>query len=233
MDRFIKFLRSQGGFWNYVATFVSLITTNWAVAMSTVIAFTTSLWQSALQWVQQPSVYVFAGVFLFSLWTLIGISTLRGRNKPILVRGVQDYAYGLIQEGITEISLGIFPQEHHHAGLRGLNITFGFRNVSNGILLLKTEELRVIVNGRTSEDTTAVEMILPKFAVKSVRAAGVLVDVPSKGTGTITLKVVYGHPDEKPTRKYTLRLKAQFAFSDEPDKCGLQTEVIEDNDEPI
>lgn len=227
----LKYLRSLGTIGAWIADTAQFITTNWVVTMSAIFTIISGLFDSVILWLQKPYVYTSAGVFLFFLWTFIGLSILRRNSKPILTKGVPDYSYGIIQQGVAEALIGDFPNGHQNAGMKGLSVGLGFCNMSNGPIRLKTEDLRVVINGRTTDDSPNIELIFPKLATKIIRSASVPVDFPSAGTGTITLKVVYGHPDEMPCRRFSLRLRANYNVNDA--NSSVFTEILEETDEAI
>lgn len=49
--------------------------------MSAIAAALTVYWASALDFVQRPIVYAPAGVFLFVLWTFIGVATFNREHQ--------------------------------------------------------------------------------------------------------------------------------------------------------
>ncbi|MCK7475854.1 MAG: hypothetical protein MZV49_25480, partial [Rhodopseudomonas palustris] len=74
---------------------------NWGPVASAIVAVLVSVWTTASHFVQITEVQIAAAVFLFSLWTLIGVSILSSRRKPILIKSYEDYQYALTFEGLV------------------------------------------------------------------------------------------------------------------------------------
>lgn len=247
MQSLIKYLRSLGGVWSYVAIVITVATTNWPLLVSTIVAFCVSLNTTVLEWVEKPAIQVFAGVFLFSLWTIIGLSILRNRkipnpveitNNPVSVRTVHDYAYGLILDGIS-VSAGRFPKSHPtYPNGDALMLTCNYRNVSQGPLRVRIEHYRVILNNRTNdEDPFQSDRIFSRLQAMGMRSGGVPIDDDDSNlSGTISLQFIYGHPDSDYVRRYHLKVNIQVIIhsrNSDSISVSMDNSGLEIKDDPI
>lgn len=203
--------------------------------MSALAAAAIAYFNFALQWVQQPTVYTSAGVFLFMLWTYIGLTVLRDRQKPQFVRVAHDYAYGLILDGGWQPTFAKFASNHPNSpNAEAIMITCNYRNVSAGPLRMKIEEFRVILNNRTNDDSEIVpEQIFARLAPMGIRCGGVPRDASeSHLTGKLSLKFLYGHPDGDFVRRYTLKLNIQIAIDTLTKQFSISDHSVDIKDEP-
>jgi hypothetical protein len=210
VEKLIKTLRGFGTFGGWAANVLQFLSSIFpGLTMSAAGAAAALYFESAIELIQQPIVYVPASVFLFLLWTYIGLATLTARQRPQIVRMVHDYAYGLILEGHPTIVMGKFPNDHAaFPGGFALMLNCNYRNVSHGPIRLRVEEFRVVLNNRTNDNSDAsVELFFARLAAMGIRSGGVPIDTDAKQLdGTLTLKFVYGHPDGDFDRRYTLKL---------------------------
>jgi hypothetical protein len=132
-DKVVKLLRGFGSLGGWAANILQFLSSIFpGLTMSAAGAAVAFYFQSVLDWVQQPAVYVSAIVFIFILWTYIGLIMLRDRNRPKLVKIAHDPAYGMILDGgvqPTLVSLG--------EGKYGVMLGIAYRNVSAGPLRLR------------------------------------------------------------------------------------------------
>src|SRR5712672_2357048 len=101
MQPILRWLRGLGPIGGTAADALAFLTNDWVLTVSTIIG----LWASLTDWpvglVQNPKIQTAALVFLFVLWTSIGITILIDRRRPRITKAVQDYLYGLTFEGLT------------------------------------------------------------------------------------------------------------------------------------
>lgn len=191
-----------------VQTVIVLVTTNWVVVLSVILAYLSWLISQAQSFVKNEDVQTVALVFLFFLWTLIGLTVLRDRRKPREVTPHQDYRYGLTFEGVVPFYL---PESAGGDGSLGFGVQL--RNWSSGPLRYEVQIFEVILNDR----------ILPrvkKGLLKSTMARGAvrtskpenfkketITDFIDKEVkGTLDIVIDYGHP-ERPLER---QLKMSF-----------------------
>lgn len=206
-----------------------------SAALTAILAYYTS----ALQWVQQPYVYSCARIFLFLLWTCIGISILRNQRRilPVrlddtsTVRIAHDYAYSLVVENFHLQPLKITDKIEN-----GLQITCYLRNVGVGPLELITESVDLVIDGKTSKEldlTAPIKTIFARQALKGISAAPVEID-GNKNTlsGYAIFKVLYGEPCKNPERRFTLKIKIHIALDQATKAYHMIVEGAEEKDEP-
>jgi hypothetical protein len=204
----IKRLRGLGPIGSTAADVLTFITNNWVLTVSTIIGLWASVTDWAIALVQNPKVQTAALVFLFVLWTSIGITVLIDRRKPRMIKSEQDYRYGLTFEGLLP-SLGAeFDSDDSELGF-GIQL----RNFSSGPLKYTVEDFDVRIGNRA----------LPKLK------KGVLFGFMARGAGrtshagtfkrsdfaqligqrlegTANFSVTYGHPESPPVRRLSIAM---------------------------
>src|SRR4051812_29755164 len=92
-------LRGLGPLGSGAATLITLLTTNWVVAMSAAAGIAAA----ALAWLREvalsPATQAGVGVFLAVPWTTIGITVLIDRRRPRVIQSHTDYRWGLTYDG--------------------------------------------------------------------------------------------------------------------------------------
>jgi hypothetical protein len=82
-----SWLRGLGKTGGFLASALTLLLFAYpALTLSVVVTAALVAFTSAVHWAQLPYVYVSAGIFIFLLWTFIGVSMLRDRQKTKTVR---------------------------------------------------------------------------------------------------------------------------------------------------
>lgn len=145
---------------NFTANVLTFLTTSWGLHW-VISAALTSIFDTILAWVQQPYVYFSAGVFIFVLWTSIGIKVLFDARKPRIVRSLHDYAYALVCEGCT---LARDEESDNGAFQIGIN----FRNFCNGPMKLKVTDFRVIIGDRTVAPPENISIMICQRSCKRI-----------------------------------------------------------------
>jgi hypothetical protein len=162
MQSILRWLRGLGPVGGTAADALAFLTNNWVLTMSTIIA----LWAAFTEWavaiVQNPKVQTAALVFLFVLWTSIGIAILIDRRKPRIIKTDQDYRYGLTFEGLLPALGAEFDKDD-----RELGFSITLRNYSSGPIKYTVDDFDVRIGNRA----------LPKLK------KGVLVGFMARGAG--------------------------------------------------
>jgi len=149
------------------------------------------------------------------------------------VRIANEYTYSLIQEGSWQVVLGKFPSNHQaHADADAVIIILPIRNVGAGPIRLRVEEFRIVLNGRTNDDSDqTLELILPRVAPKGIRSGTIRRDAGQKTlTGTGVCKILYGGVDGPLVRRFTLRARLNLQIAEKD--VLLMDEIQEEKDEP-
>ena len=189
--------------------------------MAIISAALTSIFDTILAWVQQPYVYFSAGVFIFVLWTSIGIKVLFDARKPRIVRSLHDYAYALVCEGCT---LARDEESDNAAFQIGIN----FRNFCNGPMKLKVTDFRVIIGDRTVAPPENISiMILPRGAAKGFAYPAFKKDaVTPRATGNAFITIQYGHPEGEYIREFKAKMEISLRLDEKSGiACGINSET--------
>jgi hypothetical protein len=232
-QRLMKWLRTLGTVGNFIATVLQFLFAAFpAITFSVVVTTILAVYTNALVWVSQPSVRAVAGIFIFLLWTYIGIAILRDRQNPRLVRIAHDYSYSLICEGPWQALMVRTAANHPHPNMDAVQIILPLRNVGAGPLRLRIEEFRIVLNRRTSDDSPVLTLTLPRMGPKGVRSAPIERDPDlTQLDGTATCRFVYGPPEGDPVRRYTVRADLAVNING---PIGLVIDnMVEETDEPI
>jgi hypothetical protein len=232
LNRQIKYLRGLGSAGGWAANAIQILTYILpGLTISVIGASIVAYFNSALEWVRLPTVYITAATFLFILWTYIGLSAIIRRRKPQIVTIHHDYAYGLSPEGMLAM-VGSFPSNHPiRPNGKAIAIVCNFRNASAGPLRMRIEEARVNLNNKSNDESiNQVDLILPRMAQKSIRIGAIPVEQnEDKMTGSVILRLNYGHPDEEFSRTYIVRTKIQVIASSGQ---AIPDDIIEERDIP-
>jgi hypothetical protein len=229
----LKRLGSVGAFLSNVLQFLfaAYPTFTWSVITTAFLARFTGV----IHWVQQPNVYFTAAVFLFILWTFIGLLNLRDRQRTSTVRIAHDYAYSLINEGGWQAVLIRTPPNHvQHPNMDALSITLGIRNVGHGPLRMRVDEMRVVLNSRTSDGLeTAPELIFARLAVRGVKSGPIERDPAlTFYQGTAAVRLSYGAPGGPWLRRYTIRANLSVNVNFGSSVASVLDDIVEEKDEP-
>lgn len=240
-QRFKK-LRATGALGSFLANVLSILTTQWAVALSAATAIVTGSVTALRDTMLLPGVYVGVGVFVAVLWTSIGICALIDRRKPRIVTSNQDYRYGLTFEGMVP---HFSPVSSAIASQRGaMGFAFQIKNYSPGPIQYAVELVDIRIGSRTIPKLKPNELVgfMPRGGGKVIRPggfrAGSLKEFYGKGEtkGTVDIAFVYGAPDEPPVRRLRMSIETTFFFPAEKDPnpvLGFIENLVFEKDEPI
>ena len=205
---------------------LAIVTTNWAVVVSTIVGLAALLWQTLTDIVLNQSVQAGVFAFLAVLWTLAAIRLLSNQRKARVVTIQPDYAYSITPEGMQLF----YNAESENAALQ---IGVSFRNVGSAPLKAKVEEYRVVLGDRTLPDTEQdVTVIMPRLSPKGIRSGTFKRDaISGQVEGSLSLRLLYGPPDGPYVRRY--RVKAKIHLRPTTDgKIHAADELISEADEP-
>jgi len=243
-EKFPK-LRAMGDLGGHAANVLTFLTTNWGATLATIIAAGTWLNKWAWGIALTPAVYASAGVFLFVLWTIIGLTYLYDRRKPRKVQTHLDYRYGLTFEGFGPNYMSAdagFPD----AG--ALQFVIQVRNYSPGPIQYFLESCDIRLDSRASPkyEPGKVRGYMARGSGRSARTGAfkpdMLKEFYAKGVidGTADFSFTYGAPDEPPQRR--LKISLNIHISVPPDGIvdpvnghpfGYSDSIISEKDEPI
>src|SRR5262249_43225590 len=128
---------------SFIANIVGLLTTNWVLTVSALIAVWASLTDYVVALVGNPKVQTAAEVFLAVLWTGIGIAYLVDRKRARIIKAEHDYRYGLTFEGLT-------PNYDPNRDDATLQFGIQFRNFSSGPIRYVVEHFDVRIGTRSA-----------------------------------------------------------------------------------
>jgi hypothetical protein len=225
-------LRGLGSIGNLIANVLVFLTTNWGVVVSAVVALYVAVSDWATGIANSPTTHAVALTFLVLFWFYIGVVFLIDRNKPRLIRSDQDFAYGLLQDGVVPSYLPTLdPEKVLQFGIR-------FRNFTAGPLRINFEKFEVLIGTRTlPRHKGTASSLIPRGGARVVSAnpfsQSDLAEYQGKAvSGTIEMSVTYGHPEKKPVRRFKTLLHIQLSFK-RPDSLGYADAILEESDEPI
>jgi hypothetical protein len=211
MQPLLKWLRENwGGLGTFLANVLVALTTNWALAVSTAGGIAVWLLSGVLNFVQRPEVYWAAGTFLMLLWTFIGLSVLRDRKRPRVIKPYQDYSYGLLYEGLA---LGFQPDRPEAAFQIGVVL----RNFSTAPLKYTITEFDIVLADYTTlprvRDRASV--IIPRGGQRVSRNKPFKLETIQGYIGRdvkadIDLVIQYGHPEKQPERQLRMKIELHF-----------------------
>jgi hypothetical protein len=188
------------------ATIITYLTAGWGVLISAALAIVVWAWASLSAWIAAPAVQSAGYVFLFSLWTYIGLSTIIGARKPRLTSTVPDYRYGLTFEGI-------FPNFLPTNEPAALQFGLQFRNFSSGPLQYHVEYFDFRIGSRSSPKVKRGELTsyLPRGAGRTSSAVpfskkDIVEFFGTSVSGTLDFAVTYGPPDDNYVLDYLLNI---------------------------
>lgn len=221
---------------SHLSGIVSLITTNWPVLISLVFAAATMAWDHLLDFAGRPSVQIAAGVFIFTLWTIIGIRWMLKEGKPLSVRVEHDLSYSLVLESVNPI---YNPKSELPFALH-----FILRNVGSAPVRLRLSELTIVLNERIlPKSPPPPDIILPRTGTRVIASGGFKKDIFATATlgkvpGYATFAVVYGTLDSRSeSPEFQRELKVEFDlnldFAGEDAQLGFFMNIKSDNDHAL
>lgn len=224
-----------GGAGTHIANIITVLTTNWGVSVSVGMGLIGALWASALGFFQHPAVQIGIGVFLATLWTIAGVTYLIDRTRARVVRISPDYRYGLTFEGIM-------PSVLPHREDAWLTMGVQIRNFSQSPIRYAVERFEIKIGTRSLPPRSQSRPNRGYLA----RGAGKIAGAPSfkkddlreffgqnDVIGTAECAIVYGHPEQAPVRRLTIKaeLHLDFTSGDGP-PLGFGADILEEIDEP-
>jgi hypothetical protein len=229
-----KWLSQLGGFGTFIATVITLLTTNVVLVVSTILAIVAALWTNAAWFFQLPAVHIGAGVFLTILWTGIGVTALVDRRKAHRVRLERDYSYGLTFEGITPNIDLLNDETWFSVGLQ-------LRNYSQAPIQYRVTEFDIRIGTRAlPKPDKVLTGYLARGSGKTISPSKFSKDemrefFGRRMKGSAEIKVIYGHPQENPERQLKLRcdLTVHFPGGDGPHyPFAWGADIVGEDDEP-
>jgi len=196
---------------------IHLATWLWMLAVSIVnggaVAYLT-WWQWATQFGYVPIYLAALLAFAVSIWIINGFIWLRGQRRPSPARISFDYAHSLALEHIT---CGLDQENAENT----LEIRPMFRNVANGPIKFNIEKMSTQIEDRIVT-IEGINGVIPHGIQRTI--------IPNKGfskkayeqfknrtNGTLEYDIVYGHPDDKPSRRTTSQIHIDI-FKRQDDK---------------
>ena len=234
MQSILKWLRGFGPVGGSAADALAFLTNNWVLTMSTIIALWAAFTEWAVAFVQNPKVQTAALVFLFVLWTSVGITVLIDRRKPRVIKPDHDYRYGLTFEGLMPLLTDAFDKDDSELGF-GIQL----RNYSSGPIKYTVEDFDVRIGNRA----------VPKLKKGALvgfmaRGAGRISNggafkrsdfaqlVGQRLEGTVNLSITYGHPELAPVRKLSISIGLTLEIrAAEPLLFGVS--IIDESDQAL
>ena len=224
-------LKSWGWAGNLLIGIGSVLTTNWVVAMSTLGGLAVLTWTGVLDFVQEPAVHWAAGTFLVILWTFIGVTILRDRRKPRIIKAHEDYSYGLLFEGLvphyqpddekTTLGFGVALRNFLPYPIKYSVEDFDVRIGNRALPRLEKGILGAVITrgaGRVSRHKS--------FSKKDIKDF-----IGQEAKGTVDILINYGHPKREPKRSLKLRLDIYLKIP-EAGPLGFGDNILEEKDEP-
>jgi hypothetical protein len=235
MQSILRWLRGLGPVGGTAADALAFLTNNWVLTMSTIIALWAAFTEWAVAFVQNPKVQTAALVFLFVLWTSIGITFLIDRRKPRVIKASQDYLYGLTFEGLFPAMGASFDKDDDE-----LRFGLQLRNFSSGPIKYTVEDFDVRIGNRA----------LPRLQ------KGALVGFMARGAGrtshgapfkrgdfkqllgqllegTANFVITYGHPEQTPVRRLSISIGLYLQIPEGDNPIGFGANILQETDEPL
>jgi hypothetical protein len=220
----------------FLSNIISLITTNWPITLSLIFSGATVTWDYLSNFAGRPNVQMAAGVFIFTLWTIIGIRWMLREGKPLPVRIEHDLSYSLVLENVNPI---YNPKSELPFALH-----FMLRNVGSAPVRLRLSELTIVLNERIlPKSPPPPDIILPRTGTRVIASAGFKRDLFSTATmgkvpGYATFAVVYGTLDsQSEAPEFQRELKVEFDlnldFAGEDAQLGFFMNIKTDNDRAL
>jgi hypothetical protein len=139
-----KSLRRLGAPMGVLADLLTILTQNWGVLVSAAFAIWAGLSKATFRFLNDPHVQTIGNLFIWTLWTYIGLSFLYRIHTGIKTQPYVDYAFGVIIEGI---GLAVDQQDDGN-----FQPSISFRNVVNGAIKIQVTECRSIIEGVLREE---------------------------------------------------------------------------------
>jgi hypothetical protein len=219
-----KHLKKGLGPLGFLSDILQVCTTNWGVIVSALLAFGAVLWQGAYAIITNTKAQVFGGVFLWSVWTYIGLSLLYRFHRGIRTSVIIDYSHAIIVENLSIA----YDEESESSALQ---VCLGIRNVANGPIKIEVQEFRNIIDGRTIPDSPVITMIAPRMGPRGIMSGTFKKDaIKDRADGHLTLLLHYGPPDGPVVRKFKLRAKITLRIGE---TTGVGNMIESEEDSPL
>jgi hypothetical protein len=231
----LAWLRGLGIIGRFIAWILQGAAAYIGVTVPALAALALGWLKAPIAWAQQPSVYVTALVFLFLLWTWIGVRMLRRPKEVQIVRAHVDYAFGIVIDGGWRAEFGKLSSDYgQDAGKPAVSLAVTLRNLCAAPIRARLVKSRVVLNTRTHDETNlTAEMVLPRLGAKAFTSAGVVIDpAETYFSGTVSITVLYGPYDGSAVRQFTQLVNVQIAIDKEKGLATLKDSIVSDSDEP-
>jgi len=228
MKKFISLLKNHGWLGHLAATVINFIWTYYGLTIAAFLTIIFSASETALLYVQEPEFWVPAVIFVFILWTVIGLMTLKNIGETKTVRLAHDYAYSFICEGfMVNLSSSDETKDVDFKTANNIIVTCILRNVGAGPSSVKIEVMDLRLDGRVpKKDFTPIDVGFAKLSQKGIRSAAIERDLTKKIlSGTIKVVGVYGPPNSDAVRQFTITSKLNVHVGDktiEIDNYGIE-----------
>ncbi len=226
-ERF-KRLRAALGPLGFLADLLTVATQNWGAILALALALGATVSRHAFAFLSDVHVQMFGSVFIWALWSYIGLSLLYRLHNGLTVSTRVDYKYAVIIDGLT---IGI--NKEASAKDPAVQVTVNLRNVANGAIALQVLEFRLIISGRTYPPEEPMKtIVLPRIGPRSVTSrafAREVLDDEALTVGHLDMILQYGPAEEAFERKYRVRLKLHI----QTEPAGVVGEVESEEDLPI
>jgi hypothetical protein len=224
MFAWLKRLDRSGG---TVAWIIALLTAQWGVLVSAIIAVAVAAIAWANDFAHRSEVQTAVIVFLVLLWSYIGVATIARQRKP------HDYAYCLLYESIT---FGFDPDNESNA----LQLQLALRNVGDAPIQYEVESFDVVIGDRTVTHKVHANRggYLPRFAFRLFRDTGFKRDTVKEFydkdvQGSVKFSIAYGPPEGRFVRRLRMELDVGARLAIDPTKRGWSDIIVSESDRPI
>jgi hypothetical protein len=199
----------------HLATWIAqAIVAQWNAIIPGAVAFATAYWASASRLGYLEVFLVTIGVFTSGIWAINGMVWLRRQARPSREHIAFDYAYALALEEIAP-SLDLNNLENT------LELRPKFRNVANGPMRVLIDRMDVRLEDRFYQARIA-NFVIPRAVQRTVLTnfgfrREAFDAFPSRARGTIELSILYGHPEDRYSRRSTKILRIDVFKGIDPD----------------
>lgn len=189
----------------------NFLTTPWGAVMTTIASLATAAVVTLSNVEIQALVFIwtFFGVF----WSIASIVWLFTRRNVLTIKPERDYSYRLCYE---RLSIGYDPQSNDAS----LQIGIFLRNCCSHPLRFNVVDFLVILDNRTVPTSAMVNYgsILSPMGTRLFRFPpfpNTAVNHSGRSTGEVRFTILYGHPDDEPERKLSMKLSIDVVISDQ------------------
>jgi hypothetical protein len=229
MAEHFKSWRKAGGLLGFVADVLQVLMQNWGLVLSVAIGLGAGLWDTAFRLLNDPHVLTIGRVFLWTLWSYLGVSLLLRVHRGIKVIEEIECIHAV---NIEQLFLAFDPT----AASSNVQIVAQYRNVSNRAIKLRVEDLRVVLDRRTIQEEDGKgapfpELIIPRIATKAVRSGPFnREELQERSEGLLDIAIEYGPHDGEFCRKYRHRSRIYVNLGERP---GITNHIISEVDSAL